>query len=302
MQKSVQTNQLIHYSVIIRSIKNGPNDYTKWWLDDFPKRLAQKMYDEYLIGNFVIGEETAGEENNYDHLQCYIRLRKRLRVNQLLSLLLDMYEWPDPSLVQVQPSPSPRSLSAYCQKQGTFHTDKDFLNLYEKEIMSLELNEEQVEINDHLYKDSSDRKIILVQNVTGGIGKTTLIKRWMVENKYDVFLFPQSGSLMSNLYCYARWYQNVRSAPTDRQVLVAINCPKSDNRLAKKESIAEFLSSVEAIKDCMFSACFNGKLITINGSPKSVRVVIMTNAPVQVFREGLSEDRLELLIYDKYKK
>tara|TARA_B110000444_G_C18698587_1_gene527824 strand:+ start:43 stop:675 length:633 start_codon:yes stop_codon:yes gene_type:complete len=210
-----------------------------------------------------------------------------------------MYDWPDPSLVQVQKSPSPRSLSNYCEKDGLFYTEKDFKNSYEKSLISLELNKQQLEINEALYLDTSDRKIILCQNQSGGIGKTTLIKRWMSEQKYDVFLFPQSGSLVSNLYCYAKWYQLKRKAPSQKQILVAINCPRSDNRLMEKNgNIHEFLSSVEAVKDCMFSACFNGKLITINGDPKSIRVVIMTNAPVHLFKTGLTSDRLELLVFN----
>ncbi len=297
MKKTNQTSQLIHYSVLVRSTKSGEGQYHKWWSPDFPKQLAQKFYDEYLIGNFVIGEEVAND--NYYHLQIYIRLRKRKRVHEVLQLLLNMYDWPDPSLVQVQKSPSPRSLSNYCEKDGLFYTEKDFKNSYEKSLIALELNKQQLEINEALYDDTSDRSVILCHDPAGGIGKTTLIKRWMSEQKYDVFLFPQSGSLVSNLYCYAKWYQLKRKAPSQKQILIAINCPRSDNRLIEKNgNIHEFLSSVEAIKDCMFSACFNGKLITINGDPKTIRVVIMTNADINLFCLHLTYDRLRVLVFD----
>ena len=297
-KNSVQTSQLIHYSVLVRSVKIGEDQYEKWWNDDFPKRLAASFYSEYLIGSFVIGEEVTGKNNNYFHLQCYLRLRKRKRVHEVLQLLLSLYEWPDPSLVQVQKSPTTRTMAAYCQKDGKFWTEKDFNSVYEKKVLSLELNDAQKEICEVLYEDSSDRKIVVVQNESGGIGKTTLIKRFLIEKQYDVFLFPQSGSLMSNLYCYARWFLSVRSGPTDKQVLVAINCPKSDHRLAKKESTAEFLSSVESIKDACFSCCFNGKLLTVNADPSSVRVIIMTNREPNIFYDGLSSDRIKLLTFD----
>ncbi len=282
-----QLNQLIHYSVIVRSIRTG-DTYEKWWDEELLDRLGTEL--EEFCHSFVIGTEI-GSINRQIHLQCYIRLKAKQRQSPLIKRLLQIISPPTPDLVQVQPAKHARQLSEYCKKSKDFITEKHFrITLYEKELKGLVLNSFQNKILNAL-DTCNDRQIAIASCRVGNSGKTTLLKYLAITRK--TIIWPQAGSFSSCLYAVGRQLSSVDN--DNELVTILINMPRNDSRMTTDERKAEFISGIESLKDGFFSTSFMGKLVSLNVDPNKIRILVVTNHEPTEFCKYLSQDRIKLI-------
>lgn len=284
-----QALQLIHYSLIFRSFKT-PESYNEWMDEDFMHSLGERFHKEFSFKDFVIGLER-GDEKGILHLQCYIRLNKKTRLQPLLKKILSISKLPDgipDSCVQLEGAKSTKHLKDYCLKDNNIVQKSDYADPYTMELRELKLNKFQRELYDSLHT-CNERQIVLGSCEVGSSGKTTLIKYLYASKEYNTIVYPQSGSLASTLFILAKMVQRF-SAQSDKDICICINSPRSDSRLSEK-NIYEFLSAIESLKDGLFSSSFQSNFVTLNIPPDRIKIIILSNKGPEEFLKYLSYDR-----------
>jgi hypothetical protein len=290
----MQTNQLIHWSCVIRGQKTS-SGYKKLWDDKWIEDFASKLNAEYKIKDFVIGDEI-GDELGAPHLQMYIRMAKKTRIAPLLQMLVD-YSGLPVEKVQLQPAASPAALAEYCQKQGAVTKKKDFLNPHFKNLKEGKLNKFQQKIYDQL-QQIRDRQLLVVSDGVGGLGKTWLCKWLHATSTANVIVFPTSGTLNSSLYAISKSFEQFNRAQNGSdEVLILVNIARTDVRI-QKDNIASFMCSMEAIKDGFWSSSWLGKIQTVNYPSDKIKILIVSNLSPTYFHEYLSHDRLVVITED----
>jgi len=285
----MQTNQLVHWSCIIRGLKT-PSGYKKLWDQEWMQEFAKKLNDSTKIKDFVIGDEV-GESGN-PHLQIYLRMSKKTRLSPLLEEVTKMAKL-DIKQIQLQPADSPRNLREYCKKDGQIITKKDFISPHEKELRDSTLNPFQQQIY-YAVHECNSRQLVLTSCRQGNTGKTWLCKKLHASAEYDTIVFPSSGTLNSSLYAIARTLDDFRRQKSDKEILVIINIARSDVRV-EKDNISSLMTALECVKDGFFSSSWMGKIYTINEDPKKIKILIVSNLPANHFCNLLSKDRWKII-------
>ncbi len=286
----VQTLQLVHYSLVIRSKKLGPGSYEQWYDDKYVRDLAERFYQSGYFADFVIGKEIGLSDN--PHLQIYIRCRTRTRHAPLFKKLEELCECKK-EYIQLEPASSPKNIGEYCAKGKDVIRKSDFRNEYENSLLGLDLNPYQKKILDELNLCNS-RQLVLASDPQGNSGKSTLVKRLLCDPTYNTVLWPSSGTLNSSLYTVGREFERFRRQ-NQKITLLVINIVRMDTRVQNQEALSQLMTSVENILDGLWSSSFQQKLLTINQDEKLIRVLITTNKSPNEFLDCLSRDRWRIV-------
>jgi hypothetical protein len=238
-----------------------------------------------ITDDFVFAYEQ-GDKLGKEHIQCFIKLTKRLRTgHQLISLF--QTAGLDPKFVsqyQFSKAFSPDQLRGYAAKTG-----RDGNKVYEKSDFhsaillsehTSDLNPNQILIDEAVEQSfTQDRKITYVSDVTSGLGKTTMMKRYALGMHaagrvgFKAYVVPDSSIQSVGLFI-ARQIKDGLSLNPNQKFLFVFNFTFSDSRY---KDIAPWYGVMETVMDGFVTTSFQGKCIIAHARKCSTQVLVLSN-------------------------
>ncbi len=281
-------NQLIWWSFIIRGY-----DKKSWWGESFLPSLQEKLQTSENISKYGFSQEKSDTDN--DHIQGFIKLKRRKRKNTVLNSLLEFIPTEHVTRLQVEAAKS-SYIEGYISKEGNkVYSNQNYVNPYLKKVRESSLNYHQQQF-DLIIHGSDERAVNIWCDPAGGKGKTYYLSTLICRK--PSFLLPDSGSYSSVLHsCISYINSWFKSAKTSDVLYVLADLSRADFRL---NNGTEIWSILEKLTSGQCSSSFSGRYMLLCQDPARIKVVVVTNLSRCAIKQMqiLSQDRL--VTYETY--
>lgn len=278
------------------------NTNTKYWsLTWQPNKLQKKIPGELdLIELFNrISEEAKfqyerGSEKGKIHIQGVFTLAGP-RQSRTKTLELFKQRFKNISGLTLTPVYDKVAINAYCEKQegrvkGPFYAGKK--EFYNMDVANSKLRNWQQQLFDLLRSEElsklKDRKVIWIQDDTGGTGKSWF-QKWLRLGQKELVVRSLPVSSVDRLMSAVFIIQ--------REVKVDTYCIDLTRTQGEDQSYKDLFASIEQIKNGWVIDVMYGKFHEAYFNPPAV--IIFTNNKIEDFRHYLSEDRWKVYNIDK---
>jgi hypothetical protein len=273
-------NPVVSWSLTISKVH-------KQGMESLELPTVDELYDilDPITDDFVFALEE-GEKLGKEHIQCYIKTKKRLRTTkQLINLFLSSgLEEKNASQYQFSKAFSPEHLKIYAAKTGRdgnkIYRKMDYQSSVLLSEHTTDLLPNQVLIDDAVEKSfTQDRYITYVSDLGSGLDKTTMLKRYSLGMHaagrvgFQAVLVPDS-SIQATAYFIAKSIKDGIEINPNQKFLFVFNFTYSDSRY---KNIVPWYGLMESVMDGLITSAFGGKCITAHAQKNSTQVLVLSN-------------------------